>query len=549
MKSEEIQIKRPRLEKPIRITEQVWPEGVMPVVSICCITYQHVNFLRDAIDGFLMQVTTFPVEIIIRDDASTDGTAEIVKEYTKKYPQLIRTILHVENQYSKGKRAFPETFDMARGEYIALCEGDDFWTCPSKLEKQVHLLEGDARVALTFHKAWVRHQDGHEDFLLQPSTTKSAYGFDDILLNGYFIQTASMVFRRSLIPELSDLSFFRSGDIVLQATLGHFGKILFLNETCSVYRKHDAGVTRNYSIQSHYIEYVRPNHFWGFYVLTRKLKGTVEYPALEAVLQSIVKEITDYYRPEIEGDAHILRQKVEACLDRERPPSVSASDQKIMLSKLLGQYYNRLQAKSSANLPSIAPSKLLQESQHEIVETHGNTSAHLMKHANELKNLLAKINPNNPRFPGVVPFLFLLNASRITRLLGEAVRELAPADQRNELANQNATLELKMALHHARFARFESRLTAIRLAEMQATRELSADDDEKKPLPLHFDTLKHWLYVLESDQPHEQAFEYFRKLAHFDISFFDIGANTGISALSIHKAAPQWPVEIGRAHV
>ena len=96
------------LSAPVRITGQVWPEGMVPVVSICCITYQHVNFIREAVEGFLMQETTFPVEIIIRDDASTDGTAEIVREYQEKYPQLIRTILHTENQSSKGKIAFPE---------------------------------------------------------------------------------------------------------------------------------------------------------------------------------------------------------------------------------------------------------------------------------------------------------------------------------------------------------------------------------------------------------------------------------------------------------
>ena len=104
----------PRLEKPVRITQQVWPEGTVPVVSICCITYQHVNFIRDAVEGFLMQETTFPVEIIIRDDASLDGTTQIVSSYQVKYPRLIRTILHTENQYSLGKKAFPETFAIAR---------------------------------------------------------------------------------------------------------------------------------------------------------------------------------------------------------------------------------------------------------------------------------------------------------------------------------------------------------------------------------------------------------------------------------------------------
>ena len=120
----------PRLPRPLRITEQVWPVGALPVVTIRCITYNHVNFIRDAIDGFLMQETTFPVEIIIHDDASTDGTAEIVKDYADKHPQLFRTILQKENQYSKGNsKPFKDTYSMARGEFIAFCEGDDYWTC------------------------------------------------------------------------------------------------------------------------------------------------------------------------------------------------------------------------------------------------------------------------------------------------------------------------------------------------------------------------------------------------------------------------------------
>ena len=106
MKSEETQINGPRLEKPVRISEQVWPDGTVPVVSIFCITYNHVNFIRDAIEGFLIQQTSFPVEIFIHDDASTDGTAEIVKKYAEKYPTLFWTVLQKENQWSKGNKRF-----------------------------------------------------------------------------------------------------------------------------------------------------------------------------------------------------------------------------------------------------------------------------------------------------------------------------------------------------------------------------------------------------------------------------------------------------------
>ncbi len=81
------------IEKAIPVTEQKWDKNTIPLVSISCITYNHENFIRDAIEGFLMQRTTFPVEILIHDDASTDKTADIVREYEKKFPQLIQTLL------------------------------------------------------------------------------------------------------------------------------------------------------------------------------------------------------------------------------------------------------------------------------------------------------------------------------------------------------------------------------------------------------------------------------------------------------------------------
>ena len=106
-----------------------------PLVSICCITYNHEKFIKDAIEGFLMQKTDFPIEILIHDDASTDGTTEIIKKYEKEYPDLIHAVYQTENQYSQGKKVFPILANQASGKYIALCEGDDYWTDPLKLQK------------------------------------------------------------------------------------------------------------------------------------------------------------------------------------------------------------------------------------------------------------------------------------------------------------------------------------------------------------------------------------------------------------------------------
>ena len=121
-----------------------------PLNSICSITYNHAPYIRHCLDGFLMQKTNFKYEIIIHDDASTDGTTEIIKEYAEKYPDLIMPVFQTENQYSKGLRGLfvKFVFPHAKGKYIALCEGDDFWIDPYKLQKQVEILEKDQNITL-----------------------------------------------------------------------------------------------------------------------------------------------------------------------------------------------------------------------------------------------------------------------------------------------------------------------------------------------------------------------------------------------------------------
>ena len=100
-----------------------------PLVSICCITYNHAPYIRQCLDGFMMQQTNFTFEVLIHDDASTDGTADIIREYESKYPDIIKPIYQTENQYSKGvKVSATFNFPRAKGKYIAMCEGDDYWT-------------------------------------------------------------------------------------------------------------------------------------------------------------------------------------------------------------------------------------------------------------------------------------------------------------------------------------------------------------------------------------------------------------------------------------
>ena len=137
------------MNESIELRNYKFDSDEIPLVSISCITYNHKQYIRDAIEGFLMQRTNFPVEILIHDDASTDGTAEIIREYEKQYPWLIKPVYQTENQYSKHNSFISISkiqYGRALGKYIAFCEGDDYWTDPYKLQKQVDFLESNVWV-------------------------------------------------------------------------------------------------------------------------------------------------------------------------------------------------------------------------------------------------------------------------------------------------------------------------------------------------------------------------------------------------------------------
>ena len=234
------------LPVPIPLTAQAWPKGTKPLVSICCITYNHQRFIAQAIEGFLMQETTFPVEILINDDASTDDTASIVRDYQARFPGLIRSFIWVENQYSKGEISLHKLFLAASGEFLAICEGDDYWISKHKIQKQIEFLEKHDDVGLCIHDAF-RETIGHEEgpvprepfFHWYPDR---ALTFADFV-GGFAPHTASCVFRNRqdiLYPIIERKMRFAM--TIFFALLADGSAAACLPDKMSVYRVHPGGI-------------------------------------------------------------------------------------------------------------------------------------------------------------------------------------------------------------------------------------------------------------------------------------------------------------------
>ncbi|MCD8370686.1 MAG: glycosyltransferase [Clostridiales bacterium] len=210
------------------------------LVSICCIAYNQAEYIRDALEGFVTQRTNFAYEVLIHDDASTDGTAEIIKEYARRYPEQIFPILQTENQYSKGMTNISGTFNFprARGRYIAMCEGDDYWTDADKLQKQVDFLEAHPHCSLCFHSAKVEVQGrAFTERMMRPYRGSRRVRQEEIIDKTSGYPTASLMFRRKMVEQLPDFYVQAPiADIPLQLLAAERGWAYYMDEPMCVYR-------------------------------------------------------------------------------------------------------------------------------------------------------------------------------------------------------------------------------------------------------------------------------------------------------------------------
>ena len=168
------------------------------LVSIHCLVYNHEPYLRQCLDGFVMQQTDFRFEAVVHDDASTDGSVGIIREYAEKYPDIIKPIFETENQYSKKGGILSKIMDDAcTGKYVAMCEGDDYWIDPFKLQKQVDFMESHLDYSMCCSDAVIETEDGTECWSRYNCSCRIPPE-DMILGGGLFVQTASLLYRNGL---------------------------------------------------------------------------------------------------------------------------------------------------------------------------------------------------------------------------------------------------------------------------------------------------------------------------------------------------------------
>jgi glycosyltransferase involved in cell wall biosynthesis len=275
-----------------------------PLVSICCITYNHEKYIQQCLEGFLIQKTTFLFEILIHDDASTDRTADIIREYETKYPDIIKPIYQTENQYSKGVIVSAVyNWPRAKGKYIALCEGDDYWIDSYKLQKQVDFMEANPEYGLVYTDYYsllgnnfrknseIGSRKEHFEINAAPHIISD---------NIQRIGTATALLRKDLLMEIcekhGDDFYSGPGDNVVWFHSARLSKIKYLDVVTSVYRKAKGGATGT-------------GDFTKRYCFLKKVYSQKKHLAEKYGYPEIIEKIDKIYTPNLYIMSRVLGNK------------------------------------------------------------------------------------------------------------------------------------------------------------------------------------------------------------------------------------------------
>jgi glycosyltransferase involved in cell wall biosynthesis len=225
-------------------------ESDIPLVSVLCVTYNHGAFIRQALDGFLMQKTNFPYEICLGEDGSRDDTKEICRKYVEKNPDKIRLfernredVIYINNQPT-GRFNFIETLKECKGEYIALCDGDDYWVEPNKLQIQIDEMKNHPEIDVSFHSARLLINDKIEKVVANYGSKNKIFTTAEVIRgDGGFSPTNSLIFRKKAILNLPEWFYKVApvGDFYLQIFGSISGGALYIAKNMSIYRVNSVG--------------------------------------------------------------------------------------------------------------------------------------------------------------------------------------------------------------------------------------------------------------------------------------------------------------------
>jgi len=214
----------------------------LPKVTVLVITYNHIKFIVQALDSVLIQQVNFDYEILISEDCSTDGTRELVINYQQRFPEKIRLILSQENIHSN--QVVARGIHAARGQYIALLDGDDYWTSPKKLQKQVDFLDQHPECSMCFHNVLAFYENSDQETWNWNSERQKVFSTLEDIWKGNFIATCSTMFRRGLFGEVPTWydDFFPITDWPLHILNAEHGLIGYIPDVMGAYRHHSGGL-------------------------------------------------------------------------------------------------------------------------------------------------------------------------------------------------------------------------------------------------------------------------------------------------------------------